>query len=167
MPDTKQKEGEEARDFVRLLKKHDEKWICLAMEDRHFEGDNTIKSKNCFTYAEIFGTPDLSFLPFGIIMKYLNYRANLVVGVPTGPYHLSMITNTHPTVGLWIEHLPSWYDEPKSDSIHIISKNVADKGLDKRVGSFFKHDNLEFNHIISESKPLFGELVFETAKKII
>lgn len=165
----KRHEGEEVRDFIKLLKEHDDKWIFLVMEDRHFTEKNTVKNleHHCYSYADVFGTPDLSFLPFGMIIQTLIRRANLTIGVPTGPYHLSMACNTHPTIGIWIEHLPSWYDEPKDESIHIISKNIYDRGLDKRPGSFFKKESLEYKHVLSPTRPILGEFVIDNIKKLI
>ncbi len=31
-----------------------------------------------------------------------------------------------PRVGIWIQHLPSWYDEPNTASVHVISRNVRE-----------------------------------------
>jgi len=147
LPPDKAREGEECRDFMRALRRKDRRWMFLVMEDRLFEGDDTVRSPElrAFSYAELFGTPDDSALPFGLVMRALLHLAELVVGVPAGPYHLSMAKADVPTVGIWTEHLPCWFDEPNSCSVHLVGRNVRDRGLERRPGSFASMGGLRFD----------------------
>jgi hypothetical protein len=129
MPPGHQREGEECRDFMRLLLKKDRKWVFLVMEDRLFENDHTLRSRelNCFSFADIFGSVQESTIPFGLILKAILNLASLSIGVPVGPFHLSMAKRDLPTVGIWLGHSPTWYDEPKQCALHLVSSEVARK----------------------------------------
>lgn len=160
LPPSSRREGEECRDFMRLLLRHDSRWRFLAIEDRLFSGDDTVRAHDwrCQSYAELFGTPDSASIPYGLIMKSLLKQADLVVGVPAGPLHLAMAhPDPPPTVGIWIEHHPSWYDEPKQDSIHLIGRNVVDRGLASRPGSLVEAGALRYRAIWTESRIITGE----------
>jgi len=137
MPAGKQREGEECRDFMRLMLTHDRKWMFLLMEDTLAEGDDTLRSEDlhAYSYAQLFTSPAGGAPPFALVLKALINLAELAVGVPTGPYHLAMVKPELPTVGIWIAHLPDWYDEPKSNAVHLVSRNVVDRGFDRRPGS--------------------------------
>jgi hypothetical protein len=155
------REGVECIDFMRIMRKKDPRWLFVVMEDRLFPGEDSVCSPelHAWSYAALFGTPDNSVLPFGLVMKVLVNLAELCVGVPSGPYHLAMAKPGLPTVGIWIEHLPSWYDEPKAASRHVISRNVRDCGLDRRPGSFFRKEGLEFRALCVDSRIITGEQV--------
>ena len=131
------REGQECRDFMRLLLRKDPRWMFLVMEDQLYEGNDTMRSQalHAYSYAEVFGTSGAGTVPFGLVLKVLVNLASLSVGIPAGPYHLSMAKDGLPTVGLWIEQLPTWYDEPRPDAIHLISRNVREMGADQRPGS--------------------------------
>jgi ADP-heptose:LPS heptosyltransferase len=91
-----------------------ENWCFLLMEDRAFADSLKDPSVNTFAYADLFGDPEHAIAPFGQVMKCLAKLASLCVGVPAGPYHLAAQVEALPTVGVWLEHLPSWYDEPRT-----------------------------------------------------
>jgi len=133
MPETRRREGEECRDFMRLLLKKDRRWSFLAMEDRLFEKDDTLRSRelHCYSFAEVFGPASSGTLPFGLILKAIVNFASLSVGVPTGPFHVSMVKRDLPTIGIWIEHSPIWYDEPKDCAIHLVGSEALHR--DPRV----------------------------------
>lgn len=166
MPDGGKMEGQECRDFMRLMLRKGPQWVFVVIEDRLFEGEHTVRDAqyNCFSYAELFGEPANSTVPFGWVMKALVNCADLSIGVPTGPYHLSMAKPGLPTIGLWIEHLPSWYDEPKEESIHLVSRNVRDRGFYARPGSFFEKGALKFNHVEVGTRILTAEQVLSAAE---
>jgi hypothetical protein len=86
-------EGQECRDFMRLMLKKDSDWLFLTCEDRLASGNNSIRDAkiNCVSYAELFGSRDQCALPYGWVMRALMNLAELVVGVPSGPYHLAMV----------------------------------------------------------------------------
>jgi hypothetical protein len=127
LPPGRNHEAEECREFMRLLLKKDNQWLFLSMEDRVFEGHDTVRSErlHCYSYAELFGTSNSGGIPFGMIMKVLVNLASLSIGVPTGPFHLSMAKRDLPTVGIWLQHSPAWYDEPKECSVHLVGSEVA------------------------------------------
>ena len=141
----------------------------LAMEDRIFEHDNTLRDRalNCWSYAELFGTPDDFSLPFGNLMKAILNVADLVVGVPAGPYHLAMVKPELPTIGVWAEHFPSWYDEPKEASLHLLSRNLRDHGIDKRVGSIYEMGEAKFKCWHLDSRIIPGESVLNAAEELL
>jgi hypothetical protein len=165
----KRREGEECREFMRLMLRKDRDWLFLMMEDRLFQGDDTARSAehHAYSYAELFGALGASSLPFGVVMKALANLADLCVGVPAGPYHLCMSKPGLPTVGLWTEHFPSWFDEPKSSSRHVVSRNVRDRGLDRRPGSFSTRAELEYHLIWADTRILTGELVLSAVEDLL
>lgn len=169
LPHSQQREGEECRDFMRLMLRKDPRWLFLVIEDRLFNGQDTMRSSelHAFSYAELFGTSQSSCLPFGLIMKVLANTADLCVGVPAGPYHLCMAKPELPTVGIWIGHLPSWYDEPKPASVHVISRNVREMNFDLRTGSFSEKGQLRFRMMWVDSRIITGEQVVSAVEELI
>ena len=87
LPDGMRREGEEARDFLRLMQERDPGWLFVTMEDRHFSGEDTIRDRalRCVSYAELFGQQGCGGMPFGLVLKALVQLAELVIGVPAGP----------------------------------------------------------------------------------
>jgi hypothetical protein len=169
MPVGRRREGEEAREFMRLMLQHDPDWVFIAMEDQMFQGDDTLRSQelNCVSYAALFGTPETATVPFGLVMKALAKRADLAVGVPTGPYHFCMAKPDLPTIGIWLEHLPCWYDEPKDNSRHIIGHYLEECGALARVGSNLDIPGLSFNYRKLQTRIVPGEAVFDAARDLL
>ena len=169
LPPHKRREGEECRDFMRLLRAKDDRWIFLVAEDRFFAGDDTVCSPelHAHSYAEVFGPLDQPMIPFGLVMKVLVSLADLCVGVPVGPFHLCMAKAELPTVGLWIEHVPSWYEEPKAASVHVIGRHVRERGLDRRPGSFSTQGRLQFRTMHVETRPITGEQVLAATELLL
>ncbi|GEM_PF-2479667 len=101
LPPGQRVEGQECRDLMKLMLKRDPNWLFLTCEDRLASGDNSIRDPqmNCVSYAELVGSRDQSALPYGWIMRALMNLAELVVGVPSGPYHLAMVKQGLPVVG--------------------------------------------------------------------
>ena len=168
LPPTQRREGQECRDFMRLMLRKDRRWMFLVMEDRLFSGDDTVRSPkfNSYSYAELFGISGASSVPYGIVMKALVNLATLSIGVPTGTYHLSMAKADLPTIGIWTEHLPSWFDEPKTSSIHLISRNVCEQQLDLRPGSFCQKGELEFRMLWVASRVITGAQVLSAVEQL-
>jgi hypothetical protein len=169
MPPGRKREGEECRDFMRLMLRKDPKWIFVIMEDRIFSGDDTMRDRlfHCFSYAELFGTPDDFSPPFGLVMKALINVADLVVGVPAGPYHLAMAKPETPVVGIWTEHIPSWYDEPKPASIHLMSNNLKLTQVDRRSGTLLNHTNFDYRMEWLDTRIVPGEQVLYAVEKLL
>lgn len=159
MPLGKQKEGEECRDFMRLMLQHDPDWMFLTFEDSLLPGDHTLRDKrlNSYSYAELFNPVSANSMPFGLMMKALVNLADLAIGVPAGPFHLCMAKRELPTVGIWTGHFPSWYDEPKPGALHILSRNVKQEKWHLRPGSFERRDHLHFRVMWSDSNIITGE----------
>jgi hypothetical protein len=169
LPPGQKVEGQECRDFMRLMLARDPNWLFLTCEDRLASGHNSIRDPqmNCVSYAELFGSRDQAALPYGWVMRTLMNLAELVVGVPSGPYHLAMVKKHLPVVGIWIEHFPSWYDEPKAESIHLISRNLADSGAYSKPGTFSEAGELTFHTKRLETRIIPGQEVFEASASLL
>jgi len=169
LPVGRRREGEECRDFMRLMLRKDPRWTFLSIEDRIFEGEHTVRDPgvHAYSFAELFGPVASSNVPFGILMKALIRVANLVVGVPAGPYHLAMAKAEVPTLGIWIEHLPAWFDEPKACSVHVVSRNVRDQGLDRLPGSIAASSEMAFRMIFVDTRIITGEQVMEAVASLL
>ncbi len=169
LPANKRREGDECRDFMRLMRLKDDRWTFLVTEDRLFEGDDSVRSRDlhAYSYAEIFGTLDQPMIPFGLVMKVLASVADLCVGVPVGPYHLCVAKRDLPTIGIWLEHVPSWFDEPNDASIHVVSRNVRDLALDRKPGSFFARSGLRYRSMYVETRFIAGEHVVAAAEQLL
>lgn len=169
IPENERAEGAECREFIREMLRRDPRWVFVTIEERHFSGNDTVRdhSLRCVSYAELFGTGDEGAIPFGLVMKALVGFADLAVGVPAGPYHLCMAKPGLPTVGLWLEHMPSWYDEPKAESVHLISQNVwASEGA-HRPGSFEQCGELKFRSKRLETRIIPGSVVVEAVDELL
>jgi hypothetical protein len=169
LPPSRAYEGEECRDFMRLMLRRDPSWVFLVVEDQLYSGHDTVRSRDlrAVSYAELFGTPGPSSIPFGLIMKAILSLADLCVGVPAGPYHLALARADLPVVGLWLEHLPSWYDEPRPGSIHVVSRNVRDQGLDQRPGSFVSCGPLDFQMLAVDTRIITGEQALHAVEQLL
>lgn len=169
LPPAQRREGAECRDFMHLLRRSDDRWRFLVIEERLFEGDDTLRSAalGAHSYAEVFGTLDQPMIPFGLVMKVVASLADLCVGVPVGPYHLCMAKPDLPVVGLWIEHVPSWYEEPRPGAVHVISRNVRERAIDRKPGSFFTRSGLRYQTQYVETRVITGEQVFAAAEHIL
>ncbi|MHB8521774.1 MAG: hypothetical protein ACYDH9_13575 [Limisphaerales bacterium] len=169
LPTDSRREGEECREFMRLMLRRDPKWLFLVMEDRLYEGEHTLRSAefNAVSYAELFGEVGSSHLPFGLMAKALVNLTDLAVGVPTGPFHLCMAKSEVPTVGICLEQFPSWYDEPKATAIHVLSRNLREAGLFNRPGSFERRDNLKFRVMWVDTRVILGEQVLDAVAQLM
>ena len=169
LPDGCQREGEECRDFLRLMHARDPGWRFVVMEDRLFSGDDTVRDHalNCMSYAELFGALSESGPPFALTAKALLQVAELVIGIPAGPFHLAMAQPGVPTIGLWIEHAPSWCDEPKAASLHLVGRNVWNGEAAARPGTFEKQGELEFRARRLDSRIIPGEAVLSAVEELL
>ena len=168
LPPGRQSEGEECRDFMRLLRRKDAAWFFVTMEEQAFTGANTVREAalGCVSWHELFGVADGSSVPFGLVLKALLHFTALVVGVPAGPYHLAMAKPGLPVIGLWTEHHPAWYDEPKDASRHLLSRHLSDIGTLDRPGSFSSRGDFAFHTRRLESRIILGEEVLGTMEEL-
>jgi len=139
------------------------------MEDQFFDGNNSMSSEelHAYSYAEVFGTQNTLTIPFGLIMKAIVSLADLSIGVPAGPFHLSMAKAELPTVGIWLTHLPNWYDEPKQSSIHLIGQEVRSRGLEKLPGSFYSAPDFNYRVRNLFTRTVSGEHVLNAVEELL
>ncbi len=157
------REAEEPRGFIKNLKAHDDKWYFISFEDRALEGDHSLKSKeyDSFSYFEIFKNKRI---PFSFVLKYLLKRCELFVGVPSGPYEVSLLFDNYPNIAIWLNCFPSWYDEPKNDCTYIMGKDVFNRRLDELHGSFLQREGIVFNHVLSPKRIVDEQLTMDVFK---
>lgn len=162
-------EGEECRDFMRLMLRKDPDWAFLSMESILFYGDATLRSEelHCATFADIFGVTSEGPIPFALILKAVMNVADLSIGVPTGPYELSLAKPDLPTVGIWLEHCPSWYDEPREGSVNVVGKNVREHHLHDRPGSFERVADLDYHVRWCDTHRITGEQAFAAVEDLL
>ncbi len=141
----------------------------VVMEDVLFEGDDTVCAEDlhAYSYAQLFGTLGETGVPFALILKALLNLADLSIGVPAGPFHLSMAKPDLPTVGIWLNHLPSWYDEPKPAARHLISRNLRERGFEQRPGSFFEQAGLDYAARWVDTRIVTGEQVWGAVEELL
>lgn len=120
----------DARAFVRSLQRDDPHARVIAMEDPSFGEQTAWPGRDIVAgYQELFGDIDA---PFARTFLALLNRTTAFVGVPAGPLHVTMVRGGIPTIGLWLAHLPEWYDEPNANATHIIGSAVRERGFDRR-----------------------------------
>ena len=165
LPPGWQREGQECRDFIHAMLARSRHWCFLLMEDRDFGDSLKSVETHTFAYSDVFGEPETAFAPFGRIMKCLVRLASLCVGVPAGPYHLAAQVAELPTVGIWIEHLPCWYDEPRGGLVHVIGKHAAQRIGE--AGSFLKCGDFNYDSILLDSRTIPGEAVMSAVESLL
>ena len=154
---------------MRLRRRKDPAWFFVTLEERVCTGADTVRDAalDCVSYDELFGAAGASSTPFALVLKALLHFADLVVGVPAGPYHLAMAKPGLPVIGLWTQHWPAWYDEPKAASAHLVSRNLRDSGALSRPGSFSRRGALEFRIRELKTRIISGEAVLEAAEELL
>jgi hypothetical protein len=80
-------------------------------------------------FAKLFGDVDV---PFALLLKALTARADACAGVPAGPLHVALAHTGTPVVGIWHAHHPDWYEEPNTNAIHLLGRDVIERGFDRR-----------------------------------
>jgi hypothetical protein len=156
-------EAQECRDFMLLMRQKDPSWMFVTMEEKEFEGDNTIRGSNCYSYCQVFKNAP----PLGLALKALLGYSSLCVGVPTGPFHLAMAMPSLPVVGVWIEHWPLWYDEPRGGTIHVLSRFLRETGTDKRIGSVKSCGSVDLQLMTLDTQEVPGQAVFDAAQTLL
>lgn len=120
----------QARRFAGLLRREDAGARIVAMGDPLLGDASQWAGREIVAgYGELFEDVDASFAR---TYMALLARTDGVVGVPAGPLHVAMARGGIPVVGIWLAHLPEWYDEPNEHAVHLIGDEVRCRGFDRR-----------------------------------
>jgi hypothetical protein len=120
----------QARAFVALVHRDDPRSRVIVMEDPALGKSSAWPGREIVAgYRELFSDLDT---PFARVFLALLKRVDAMVGVPAGPLHVAMIHRGFPIVGLWLAHLPEWYDEPNPDAVHLIGSYPSERRFDRR-----------------------------------
>lgn len=120
----------QARAFVRLLQRRDSRARVVAMDDPSLGDASRWPGREIVAgYRDLFGDLDA---PFARAYVALLARCTGLAGVPAGPFHVAMVRGGVPVAGIWVTHLPEWYDEPNALAVHVIGDYVRQRGFDKR-----------------------------------
>jgi hypothetical protein len=150
-------DGSEARAFVAALRGRVSDWIVISMEDEDL-GENVVGFRSLFAELDE---------PFARLFKALAARIDLFVGVPAGPLHFVLARGGVPAIGLWVAHHPDWYDEPNPNAIHVVGRNVRDRGFDRRVATTSKPQSLRHRLHYLDSATIGAEPVLEAASQLV
>ncbi|MBV8489006.1 MAG: hypothetical protein JO199_00655 [Candidatus Eremiobacteraeota bacterium] len=147
-------DGTEAREFVATLRRDDERWRVISMDDDAL-------GEGAAGFRALFGDLDE---PFARVYKALAARADLFAGVPAGPLHLTMARGGVPVVGLWLAHHPDWYDEPNPSAIHLVGRHVRDRNFHRRPASTTLPDALKHRLEYLDTETIPATAVLEAAR---
>lgn len=166
LPEDQRYEASEAIQFIKALRRKDRSWIFVTLD----EGDiaNYCKENGIdgvWSFYDVFGPLGEFGVPFGLSLKSLFLRTELFVGVPAGPYHLSMIYSDFPTIGLWIEHFPSWYDEPKKTSVHLVGRDLEKNRTSP--GTFSNWEGVAFDTRRQPTRHISADAVLSTVEELL
>lgn len=148
----------EARAFVRMVQRENPQARIVAMEDPAFGDDSAWPGREIVAgYRELFHDVDA---PFAKALFALLARADGLVGIPAGPLHVAMACGGFPIVGLWLAHLPEWYDEPNPDAVHLIGSAVRERGFDRRPATTTLPEHWHRKRIL-DSRTIPADVVVE------
>lgn len=150
-------DGSEARALVKILRREDARWRWISMDDER-------SADGVAGFRELFGDLDE---PFARLYKALTARADLFVGVPAGPLHLTMARGGVPIVGLWLAHHPDWYDEPNPAAIHLVGRYVRDRGFDRRPATVTKPASLQHRLQYLDTHAIPADAVVEAVRQAL
>lgn len=120
----------QARRFVELLRRHDERARVIAMDDPALGDSSQWLGRDIVAgYRELFSDLDT---PFARVFLAALARIDGLAGIPAGPLHVAMARGSFPIVGLWHAHLPEWYDEPNEQATHLIGSYPSERLFDRR-----------------------------------
>ncbi len=123
-------DSRQARTFARLVRQDDARARIIAMDDPAMgDGSRWPGREIVAGYRQLFSDLDA---PFARVFLALLSRVEGFVGIPAGPLHVAMARGGFPIVGLWLAHLPEWYDEPNRDAMHLIGSLVRERRFDRR-----------------------------------
>lgn len=152
----------EARAFVRLLQRDHPQVRVIAMEDPSLGDASAWPGREIVAgYRELLGEVDA---PFARAFLAMLARADALVGVPAGPLHVAMARGGFPIVGLWLAHLPEWYDEPNPDAVHLIGAYVRERGFDRRPASTTSPSTWRHRAEMLDTRSIPAERVFTSLR---
>jgi hypothetical protein len=149
-------ETAQAERFVQELRRADSRWRIVSMDGDDFE--------SAADFRTLFG--DLR-APFASAFKALLQRSELLVGVPAGPFHVAMASNSVAVVGVWRAHHPDWYDEPNARATHIVGKTVRDRKFHLRPASTTKPPSLQHRLSYVDAEEIPAGAVLEAAIELV
>jgi hypothetical protein len=150
-------DGSEMRALVQTLRRQDSRWRFVSMDAERL-GDGVVGFREAFA--------DLDE-PFARSYKALAARADLFVGVPAGPLHVTMARGGVPIVGLWLAHHPDWYDEPNPAAMHLIGRHVRDRGFDRRPATVTKPASLQHRLQYLDTLAIPTDAVVEAVRQVL
>jgi hypothetical protein len=149
-------DGTEVREFAALLGNESPAWRIISMDEEDL-GERSAGFRALFT--------DLG-MPFGVLLKALAARIELLVGVPAGPLHFTLARGSTAVVGLWFAHHPDWYDEPNPRALHLVGNYVRERRFDRRIASTSKPPQLQHRVEYLESNGAAARTVLEAALEL-
>ena len=72
-----------------------------------------------------------------------------------------------PTIGVWLTHFPTWYEEPKEASIHLIGQEVRNRSLDKLPVSAIANANSKNRLRNIPTRTVRGEHVLNAVEELL
>lgn len=152
----------QARAFIGMLQRSDPQARIITMEDPQLGDASAWPGREIAAgYRELFRDVDA---PFARVFIALLARTAGFIGVPAGPLHVAMARGGFPIVGLWLAHLPEWYDEPNPGAIHIIGSYIRERRFDHRPATRTLPQNWH-RKIQLETGSIPGEAVFEALRR--
>ncbi len=159
-------EGAEAREFLRILGKQDQRWATVSLEAPGISGVHSLESESLGCVASHRFWDGLEW-PFVQLLRALLRHCDLVVAVPTGPLEIADQCFDGPTVSLWIEHYPSWLVEPRPNHAQVVSRNIKDEGYDDRPGSINSWAGVPYQFHVAQSRYLPAESVWDAYSSLM
>lgn len=150
-------DGSEAAAFVAALQRTDARWRFISMDDE-------VLGAGVAGFRALFGDLDQ---PFARAFKALLTRADLFVGVPAGPLHVTLARGGVPTVGLWLAHHPDWYDEPNRDAIHLVGNVVRARNFHRRPATTTKPPALQHRLVYLATETIGASDVASAAEALL
>ncbi len=143
----------EVGEFAQLMRRSSPAWRLISMDDEDL-GDRSAGFRALFSSLE---------LPFGVLLKAVAARIELLVGVPAGPLHFVLARGGIAVVGLWFAHHPDWYEEPNQRAIHLVGKYVCERRFERRVASTSKPPSLRHKLRYLQTRGAPAESVLDAA----
>jgi len=156
------KEGDEARQFIKLCRDKNKNTLFVTMEDSSVTGINSLvdHAHNVFRFGEVFSPGSAGVLiPYAMLLMALFRKTDVHVGCPTGPAGVATLFDNLQNVILWIDMFPSWFFEPTANTINILGDtNIATRK--SRAGSFAEYGKLAYNNVYTAEPHISPNVIF-------